>query len=84
MQKAVVSTSLGCEGIAVESGKHLSVQDEPDAFAQEVITLLRSPEQRAAYGEAGRALVEATYSWEQCGTRLLRALDSVFTERVRV
>ncbi len=75
MQKAVVSTSLGCEGIAVEPGKHLVVKDEPEAFADAVITLLQHPEQRAAYGAAGRALVETTYSWERCGADLLRALE---------
>jgi sugar transferase (PEP-CTERM/EpsH1 system associated) len=84
MQKAVVSTSLGCEGIAVEPGRHLVVEDQPDAFAEAVTTLLRHPEQRAAYGAAGRALVEAAYSWEQCGTHLLHALERTFKEGARV
>ncbi len=85
MQKAVVSTSLGCEGIAVEPGKHLVVRDKPEAFADAVIALLQHPEQRAAYGAAGRALVETTYSWERCGADLLRALERhCFHEGMRV
>jgi sugar transferase (PEP-CTERM/EpsH1 system associated) len=76
MHKAVVSTSVGCEGLAVETGKHLSVADQPDLFAQEVIDLLHHPEKRVALGNAGRALVEAEYSWEQCGNSFINALEN--------
>lgn len=71
MQKAVVSTSIGCEGLAVENGWHLLIEDDPTAFAEAVITLLNQPEQRRALGHAGRALVETMYSWEACGQQLL-------------
>lgn len=71
MQKAVVSSSIGCEGLEVESGRHLLVADQPEAFAEAVITLLNQPEKRRELGRAGRALVETTYSWEQCGQHLL-------------
>lgn len=84
MQKAVVSTSLGCEGLSVEPGKHLLVTDEPEKFAQAVITLLKNPDMRAAYGSAGRALVEAEYSWESCGARLLQVLAANLEEREQV
>ena len=73
-QKAVVSTTIGCEGLAVVPGEHLKVADTPEAFAQAVVTLLRNPHMRSAYGHAGRALVEAEYSWEWCGSQLLRIL----------
>lgn len=78
MQKAVVSTSVGCEGLALIPGKHLVVADQPAAFAQAVITFLRDSEMRTTFGAAGRVLVEAKYSWEWSSTRLLQALDRVF------
>jgi len=81
MRKAVVSTHLGCEGIAVEPGKHLVVQDQPEELAGAVVKLLQQPAQRAALGAAGRALVEAAYSWEQSGAHLLRALETSFTNQ---
>ncbi len=77
MRKAVVSTSLGCEGLAVRSGTHLVVEDQPQAFAQAVLAFLRSPEKRWLFGAAGRALVEEQYSWESCGARLLHVLDEI-------
>ena len=59
---------------AVEAGKHLLVEDQPEAFAEAVITLLQQSEKRRELGSAGRALVETTYSWEQCGKHLLQVI----------
>jgi sugar transferase (PEP-CTERM/EpsH1 system associated) len=84
LERAVVSTSQGCEGLEVEPGKHLLVADQPEAFAEAVISLLRRPEQRRNLGQAGRALVEATYSWDRCGGCLLQALEMPFEMGVGV
>lgn len=75
MRKAVVSTSQGCEGLSVVPGKHLQVADQPEAFAEAVIAFMNNPEMRNAFGNAGRVLVEAEYSWEYCGTQLLHTLE---------
>lgn len=75
MSKPVVTTSLGCEGLAVESGRQLIIADEPDAFAQALLMLMNSPQKCALFGEAGRQLVELEYSWVRCGERLLHVLD---------
>jgi sugar transferase (PEP-CTERM/EpsH1 system associated) len=75
MRKAVVSTSVGYQGIAIESGKHLLIADHPEKFADAVVKLLHNPSARIALGNAGRALVEAEYSWEQAGNQLLRVID---------
>lgn len=77
MQKAVVSTSLGCEGLSLVPGKHLIVADQPEAFAQAVVELVKNPEKRRTLGTAGRSLVEAEYSWERCGDQLLHALEKM-------
>ncbi len=77
MRKAVVSTNIGCEGLSVEPGKHLVVADEPEAFVQAILAFMRSQTMRIAFGTAGRALVEAEYSWEQCSDRLLHVLDDL-------
>ena len=84
MQRAVVSTSIGCEGLAVEPGKHLLVADQPAAFAEAVITLLQRAELRKTLGEAGRALVETTYGWDRCGADLLQAVETLFKTGVKV
>jgi sugar transferase (PEP-CTERM/EpsH1 system associated) len=81
MRKAVVSTSIGCEGLSVVPGKHLLIADRPVEFAQAVVKLLTNPEMRTTLGNAGRALVEEKYSWEHCGTQLLRFLETHISEK---
>jgi len=82
-QKAVVSTSVGCEGLAVESGKHLMIADQPEMFVREVVALLENSEKRDALGKAGSSLAEATYSWRHCCDPLLRLLDEIQLEGKR-
>jgi sugar transferase (PEP-CTERM/EpsH1 system associated) len=64
MGKAIVSTSLGCEGFEVTDGQELRVADTPEAFAVRVTELLEDEGQRAALGHAARRFVEARYGWE--------------------
>ncbi len=75
MRKAIVSTTIGCEGLSVVPEKHLLVEDQMEAFAQTVIRLLEHPEQRRVMGNAGRELAEAEYSWDTCGDQLLKIVD---------
>lgn len=65
MGKAVVSTTVGAEGLAITPDRHAAIADEPDAFSRAVIALLQEPARRHALGQAGRRLVDTRYSWEQ-------------------
>jgi sugar transferase (PEP-CTERM/EpsH1 system associated) len=65
MGKAVVSTSIGAEGLPVVPGEHIIQTDDPDDFACAVLALLNDPARRRALGDAGRQLVEARYAWPQ-------------------
>jgi glycosyltransferase involved in cell wall biosynthesis len=80
MQKAVVSTSLGCEGLHVVAGRELLIADEPTYFAEAVVGAIRDRSLRRSLGQAGRRLVETEYSWEQCGHLLLAALEGLQME----
>jgi glycosyltransferase involved in cell wall biosynthesis len=63
MGKAVVSTTVGAEGLDLEPDRHAILADDPNAFSRAVVALLEDRQRRAALGAAGRALVEARYSW---------------------
>jgi sugar transferase (PEP-CTERM/EpsH1 system associated) len=65
MGKAVVSTTLGAEGLPLVPGEHYLRADEPADFAREVTALLKDPERRRRLGAAGRRLVEERFSWPQ-------------------
>lgn len=78
MGKAVVSTTVGAEGLPLDPGRHFLNADDPAAFAAAVVGLLRDGDRRAELGRAGRALVDAHYSWAQVARvferRLLEAM----------
>jgi sugar transferase (PEP-CTERM/EpsH1 system associated) len=63
MAKAVVSTTVGAEGLPLTPDRHFLRADEPAEFAAAVTSLLRDAERRRVLGAAGRRLVEARYSW---------------------
>jgi glycosyltransferase involved in cell wall biosynthesis len=73
--RAVVSTPLGCEGLAgLEPGHHLLVAEDPRTFASAALRLLREAELRERIAAAGRELAERLYDWRPLGERLERVL----------
>jgi glycosyltransferase involved in cell wall biosynthesis len=65
MGKAVVSTSVGAEGLPLIPGEHYIPADEPTEFAYAILALLKDSTRRKRLGLAGRRLVEERYSWSQ-------------------
>jgi polysaccharide biosynthesis protein PslH len=62
--KAVVSTSIGAEGLELTPGEHFEVADTPLQFAQRTATLLADPAMRQRLGDNGRRLVTERYGWD--------------------
>jgi glycosyltransferase involved in cell wall biosynthesis len=71
MGKPVVSTTLGCEGLAAVDGDNILIRDDPREFAEAVRAVLHDRALRRRLGDAGRATVEARYSWDIIGRRLI-------------
>jgi glycosyltransferase involved in cell wall biosynthesis len=63
MGKAVVSTTVGAEGLPVVDGEHLLIADEPGSFADAIGRLIRDVGQRERLGSAARDLVLERYDW---------------------
>jgi glycosyltransferase involved in cell wall biosynthesis len=63
MAKAIVSTTLGAEGIEAVPGRDLLIEDQPLAFANAVCRLLADPDLAARIGQSGRQLAVQRYSW---------------------
>jgi len=77
MGKAVVSTSVGCEGLAVIDGENILIRDHPPAFADAILRVLADETLRHGLGAAGRATVEQLYSWDVVGEGMINAYLSV-------
>lgn len=74
--KAVVSTSIGAEGLSLVPGEHIQIADQPSEFARHTVELLTSPEERERLGRNGRSLVTERYGWD----RIAGALESAWME----
>jgi polysaccharide biosynthesis protein PslH len=76
MGKAIVSTTLGVEGIEAVPGRDLLVEDRPAAFAEAVNRLLAEPNLASCLGQSARELVVHQYAWSGAA----RAVEDFYRE----
>ena len=81
MGKAVVSTTVGAEGLSLQNGEEIMIADEPNHFADAVIHLLTDTELRKKIGENGRKRVEQDYDWQNIGKKLLTVYESIVNKQ---
>jgi glycosyltransferase involved in cell wall biosynthesis len=70
MRSAVVSTTVGAEGLPVVAGRHLAIGDSPQQFAEQVVTLLGDPVRKARLASAGHQLVKENCQWKHSARKL--------------
>ena len=63
MEKAIVTTTIGAEGLPVRDGDHLLIADNSDAFAAAVVRLLRDPASCERLGQRAATLVRSRFGW---------------------
>ena len=61
----VVTSSIGCEGIEVEDGRHLLIADTAIDFARSTLRVLDNPELGHTLGCNGRELIESMYDYRE-------------------
>jgi len=76
MGKAIVSTTLGTEGIEAVNGRDILVEDQPANFAGAVNRLLAEPAAAARIGQSARRLALERYAWSGGA----RALEDFYRE----
>jgi polysaccharide biosynthesis protein PslH len=76
-RRAVVSTTIGCEGLGVQNGRHLLIADDPGGFAEAVVRLLDDAPLRAELGDRARSHVENLFDWEKIAAQYEDAYRSV-------
>jgi glycosyltransferase involved in cell wall biosynthesis len=72
-----VSTSIGCEGLAVQHGHNILIGDGPRDFAQQVVAVLRDPDLARRVGAQGRELAVGRYDWRAIGAQMLRLYEGL-------
>ena len=74
--KAVVSTSVGAEGLDVHPGYDVILADDPGAFARAIVMLLGDLDLRRRY-ELAAAELAAQYDWSAIGDRFAEVLGTL-------
>lgn len=77
MKKAVVSTTVGSEGLEVRDGENIINADTPEAFAGAVVRLMEDAPLREKIAAAGFDLVHRKYRWEELGKKYDRYIKSL-------
>jgi glycosyltransferase involved in cell wall biosynthesis len=77
MGKAIVSTSIGCEGIKTEDGKNIVIADNPAEFARKVMLILGDEQLRAKLSLEARRTAELNYSWAFIAPKLNMVYSSI-------
>jgi sugar transferase (PEP-CTERM/EpsH1 system associated) len=77
MGKAVVSTTVGAEGLPVTPGHDIVIADEPVRFAQAVVHLIRDDQRRRRIQTEARRLVVNRYDWSAVAQDFEDALAKV-------
>ena len=77
MGKAVVSTTVGAEGLPVTHGADIVIADDPAGFADAVVRLIRNDRERQGLEAAARRLVVEQYDWSAVAHDFEDALNRI-------
>jgi len=64
MERPVVATSVGAEGIMITDRENIIIADSEADFAGRVIELLKEKNLRRRIAQGGKRLIEQRYRWE--------------------
>jgi len=73
----VVCSHIGFGGLGIKSGEGAIMQAEPGAFAESVIRLLSSQDERRRVGEEGIKVIRTKFDWDIIAKTLERYFEEV-------
>ena len=79
MRKAIVSTSIGAEGIKCRDGINITLADNPESFTQRIVDILGNETFMTQLGQEGRNLVCDQYDWHIVG----KTLTAIYTKAIK-
>lgn len=75
--RPIVTTTVGCEGLAVKNGEHLFIADTPELFADHVLALLKDKEKWLQLTRQARALAVNSYDWDMIAQRHMQLYEEM-------
>lgn len=77
--KSVVTTSVGCEGINVMNGVHLSIADDETSFADKVIELINNDNLRKQFCINGKKKIADEYDWQV----IVKIIETIYQSLIK-
>ena len=77
MEKAVVSTAVGAEGLEVIDDVHIVLADGARELAEKCVKVLLDEQKQFELGRNGRRLVLASYDWKRISAKMVEAWESI-------
>ncbi len=77
--RAVVSTTIGAEGLPAEDGENILIADGAESMASAVRSLLEDQDLRRRVGQAGRRTFEQELCWPQAWKTLAAEFERLFS-----
>jgi glycosyltransferase involved in cell wall biosynthesis len=81
MEKAVISTTVGAEGLPLKHGEELLLCDEPRTFAEAVIRVITDQSYAEELGNRAAKTVRRNHSWAQVSERFASICAAAPTKR---
>ena len=77
MEKPIVSTTVGAEGLPVRDGLELLLADSPKAFAAAVVRVLNDAESAKRLADSSAKLVREQFGWDRVAHRFAEICEKV-------
>ena len=77
MEKPIVSTSVGAEGLPIVDGEEILLADTREAFAEAVVGLLRNQSLATEIGKRAAATVREKFGWQNVANNFASICESV-------
>ena len=82
MEKPIVSTSIGAEGLPVEDGREIVLADTPETFADAVVQLVQKPQVAAEIGQRAATKVRQKFGWDKVAESFAAICESRINSQV--
>jgi glycosyltransferase involved in cell wall biosynthesis len=76
MEKAIVSTTVGAEGLPVTDGRELRIADTPEMFAASVVDLLTNADAARKLGQEAARVVREKFGWNGVAKRFAEICEA--------
>jgi glycosyltransferase involved in cell wall biosynthesis len=77
MGKAIVSTSIGAEGVELTQDKSIMYADDAETFANTIFELIGNDKKAEKIGNAARKIAEEIYDWDIIVRKLLNSYEEI-------